>query len=99
MLYEVITPVPYDLIDMNRVENTVDISFSQSGGSISSVVLQKFDFSTDLKRKTDVSVKDIRDKKKINIYPNPASDTIELSGELPIGGKAYFYDISSYNFV
>jgi len=87
-------PVPYDLIDMNRVENTVDISFSQSGGSISSVVLQKFDFSTDLKRKTDVSVKDIRDKKKINIYPNPASDTIELSGELPIGGKAYFYDIS-----
>ncbi|APZ45498.1 hypothetical protein BW723_03930 [Polaribacter reichenbachii] len=43
-------PVPYHLIDNNKTYNKVDITFSNNGGFISSVVLQKFDFTIDLKR-------------------------------------------------
>ncbi|WP_221409021.1 hypothetical protein [Reichenbachiella versicolor] len=43
-------PVPYELIDNNSAQNTVEVKFSNSGGYISSAVLQKFDFSKDLKR-------------------------------------------------
>lgn len=38
-------PVPYELIDNKAAKNTVEVEFAKDGGTISSVVLQKFDFS------------------------------------------------------
>lgn len=43
-------PIPYDLIDDSATNNTVDVTFSDNGGYISSVVLQKFDFSKPIRK-------------------------------------------------
>lgn len=44
-------PIPYNLINNKKENNVVTVTFPNSGGYISSVVLQKFDFSKDLNRK------------------------------------------------
>lgn len=42
-------PVPYNLIDNTLDKNKVEVKFVTDGGYISSAVLQKFDFSIDLR--------------------------------------------------
>ncbi|WP_068473589.1 hypothetical protein [Saccharicrinis aurantiacus] len=43
-------PVPYHLLDDTLSSQKVEVQFSNTGGFISSAVLQKFDFSKDLNR-------------------------------------------------
>lgn len=46
-------PVPYDLIDPNLpTDHTVKVVFSNGGGHVSSAVLQKFDFTKQIRKNT-----------------------------------------------
>lgn len=88
-------PVPYSLIDEALTNNTVKIVFPDDDGHISSVVLQKFDFSTDIRNNTTGIDENLANNlNRYSIYPNPANDTVKLTGLGKSGGTAEIFDLS-----
>jgi len=72
-------PVPIDYLDEN---NAISIKFEDDGGHISSLALQHFRFSREITRTENppiISSIENTSKKKITIYPNPTSGTLQLS--------------------
>lgn len=67
-------PVPFDLIQSN---NTVSITFPDNGGHISTVTLQVFNFSNDIR--TVLGVNDYTMKNTIKVYPNPTNGILNIS--------------------
>lgn len=68
-------PVPFDLIQAN---NTISVEFGDSGGHISTVTLQVFNFSSDLRNLT-LNVDDYSSAPTIKVYPNPTSGVLSIS--------------------
>ncbi|ANW95064.1 hypothetical protein AXE80_01580 [Wenyingzhuangia fucanilytica] len=68
-------PVSYNLLTQN---NTISVTFPDTGGHVSSVVLQVFGFSKDIRNET-LSTTDIKKLNKVSIYPNPVSDFLHLA--------------------
>ncbi|GAA4933784.1 hypothetical protein GCM10023314_02810 [Algibacter agarivorans] len=71
-------PVPFDLIQAN---NTISVAFGDSGGHISTLTLQIFNFSSDLRNLT-LSVNDFQLASSIKVYPNPTSGIINFKGSI-----------------
>ncbi len=84
-------PVPYDLLDE---DNTIEVTFNDDGGHISSLTMRAIIFSREVKRfesAPDVGIKKLS-LDKIKIAPNPAQSNIEVSSkgtELLTGIKIY----------
>ncbi|MEM9687137.1 MAG: T9SS type A sorting domain-containing protein [Bacteroidota bacterium] len=65
-------PVPFDVLAKN---NKIKIRFPDSGGHISSLSMQVFNFSTAIKRRNDVEF----NADTIKIHPNPANGSFKIS--------------------
>lgn len=69
-------PVPFNLIQTN---NTVEITYPDTGGKISAVTMQIFNFNRDIRTPPAASVDDIGNLNRVKIYPNPTKGTFNLS--------------------
>tara|TARA_R110002126_G_C10486601_1_gene502614 strand:+ start:2014 stop:4188 length:2175 start_codon:yes stop_codon:yes gene_type:complete len=69
-------PVSYDVLNTN---NTVSVEFSDTGGYVSSVIMQVFNFSSDVRTLSVKEVKDNESSKKLNVYPNPTNGVFNIS--------------------
>ncbi|KAA5823704.1 T9SS type A sorting domain-containing protein [Algibacter amylolyticus] len=67
-------PVPFDLIQTN---NIISVEFGDTGGHISTVSLQVFNFSSDLRSQT-LSVNNTKLTSSMKIYPNPTTGVISI---------------------
>ena len=82
--------VPYDVLQAN---NTIDITFPDGGGFVSSVSLQVFEFSGTVHRADDNTVSiPSATALGLRVYPNPVSDNVVF--EL---GTDQAYDVSFFN--
>ena len=71
-------PVPFDLIQTN---NTVSVEFGDTGGHISTVTMQVFNFSNDLRSLT-LGVNDYQSTPSIKVYPNPTTGILNIKGAI-----------------
>ncbi|GAL62672.1 T9SS type A sorting domain-containing protein [Algibacter lectus] len=69
-------PVPFSLI---QADNTVSVEFGDTGGHISTLTLQVFNFSSDLRNLT-LDVQDNKLAPSIKLYPNPTKGVINFKG-------------------
>ncbi|WP_157208965.1 T9SS type A sorting domain-containing protein [Mariniflexile maritimum] len=69
-------PVPFNLIQTN---NTIEITYPDSGGHISTVTMQVFNFNRDIRTLPTASVDDIGKLEQLKIYPNPTRGIFNLS--------------------
>tara|TARA_R110002049_G_scaffold307668_2_gene508837 strand:+ start:445 stop:3009 length:2565 start_codon:yes stop_codon:yes gene_type:complete len=69
-------PVPFNLVQTN---NTIEVTYPDAGGHISSVTMQIFNFNRDIRTPPTASVKDIGPLKRVKIYPNPTKGIFNLS--------------------
>ncbi|WP_163399649.1 T9SS type A sorting domain-containing protein [Flavobacterium fluviatile] len=65
-------PVPYNLVTAN---NQIAVQLPDTGGHVSSVALQVYNFSTNL---LSVDPKTFENDNTITIYPNPVIDTLTI---------------------
>ncbi len=89
-------PVPHELLMVN---NTVELTFGDAGGHVSSLGLQVFNFSTaiDRSKKNETGFVLNNDlASKISMYPNPVSSIleIELGEHSKLPSKYMLHDIS-----
>jgi len=77
--------VPYDLLQTN---NTVTITFPDGSGHVSSVTLQVFEFSGEVRRFNDfpTSTTAASNTLGLEVHPNPASENVSFYLE---SGNAY----------
>ncbi|WP_139059112.1 T9SS type A sorting domain-containing protein [Polaribacter reichenbachii] len=71
-------PVPYDLLQTN---NAISVEFPDSGGHISTVTMQVYNFSSDIRNST-LSVIEHPTKNLIKVYPNPTKGIIKIENGL-----------------
>ncbi|WPR72173.1 T9SS type A sorting domain-containing protein [Flavobacterium sp. NG2] len=83
-------PVPYSLLTTN---NQISVQLPDSGGHISSVALQVFNFSKNI---LSVASNTFQDDKKITVYPNPVDEEIliQSSSENILNATAMIYSVS-----
>lgn len=70
-------PVPKELITENM---TVDITFPDNGGHISSVTIRNFNFSREIVRSSNTitAIDDFREMGHINVYPIPTKNKLNI---------------------
>lgn len=69
--------IPYDLLLKN---NDISIKFTDSGGYVSSVAMQSYRFTKEIKRFEDViSGIENLEKSGIKVFPNPAQNEIKIA--------------------
>ncbi|WP_067150385.1 T9SS type A sorting domain-containing protein [Pseudotamlana agarivorans] len=69
-------PVPFNLIQAN---NTIEVTYPDAGGHISSVTMQIFNFNRDIRTPNTASVEGNGKLKQVKIYPNPTKGIFNLS--------------------
>ena len=73
-------PVPYDILTNGT--NTVSVTFSKTGGHVSSLTLQVFNFDTEINRNTESALSSTRFNSilstQVRIAPNPTTSTFQV---------------------
>ncbi|MDO6760452.1 T9SS type A sorting domain-containing protein [Tamlana sp. 2_MG-2023] len=88
-------PVPYELIDPTLTpDNIVKVVFPNGGGHISSVVLQKFDFSSDIRKNGTLGIESNYTKTRFSLYPNPVTETVKIKGINSLPVTVEIFDLS-----
>lgn len=82
-------PIPYNLLKEN---NIISIEFMDNEGHISTVTMQVYNFSNNI-RSVILSNKDYSYTKKVLIHPNPTDGIITIEN-LPSYKKVYIFDIN-----
>ncbi|MFY0598574.1 MAG: T9SS type A sorting domain-containing protein [Cyclobacteriaceae bacterium] len=73
--------VPYNLVEEN---NTVEVTFPESGGHVSSVALQVFNFSREVERGSEVMLSTGNElSNELKVFPNPFKGIVSLSNIQP----------------
>ncbi|REE00199.1 T9SS type A sorting domain-containing protein [Marinoscillum furvescens] len=89
-------PVPHDVL---KAENTVELTFPDNGGHLTSLALQVFNFSTEIARSKKVATAEVLNAPagmgKLQVAPNPVHDSFVINRSegtfriLDMSGKTY----------
>lgn len=83
-------PVPFELLTAN---NQISVTLADTGGHISSVVLQVFNYSSNF---LSVDSNKLENNLLVNVYPNPVDNelNIKTSSDSILNSMAMIYDVS-----
>ena len=84
-------PIPFNLLQSN---NNLEVTFPDSGGHISTVTMQVFNFSKDIRTLSSDSFSVNNDvEQELNIYPNPSKRIINVLPKIDNSIESKIYNI------